>query len=84
MAGEIWLELDRLEGISFDELIKRLENRDRPKDLLLMAFGWLVYQGHVKYVPVKNGGRLFLVSPTVKEGFKNEKSDQNNFVISNA
>ncbi len=83
-AGDIWNMLDRDEGIFTEELFARLESSERPKDLLLMALGWLIYQKHVKWVPTKNGGRLFLVSPSEKEGCSDEKSDQNSFAVNNA
>lgn len=83
-AGEIWIELDKSEGINLEDLLKRLENPARPKDLLLMAFGWLVYQKHIKWVPGINGGQLFFISPKTKEGLKSEKSDQNRFAVNNA
>lgn len=82
MAGEIWLLLDKFEGIAHHELLKRLETKD--KDLVLMALGWLVYEKHVRWVGSGDDGRLFLVIPKEKEGFKNEKSDQNHFAINNA
>ena len=83
-AGEIWLLLDKHEGISLNELFRRLEKPERSKDLLLMAFGWLIYEKHVKWVQDEDGGRLFLVNSKVKEGVGNEKSDQNNFAVNNA
>lgn len=83
-AGDIWLVLDVNEGIFENELFERLESQERPRDVLLMALGWLIYGKHVKWVPGKSGGRLFLVSSTVKEGFKNEKSNQNSFAVNNA
>ncbi len=84
MAGEIWLELDRSEGISLENMLGRLEGPERSKDFLLMALGWLIYEGHVKCVAAQGGGQLFLVSSKVKEGLKNEKSDQNRFIAFSA
>ena len=83
-AGEIWLELDKEEVAYKDELLKRMENQEMSQDLLLMALGWLVYQKHVKWVPDKKGGRLFLVTQNRKEGFSDEKSNQNRFAVNNA
>jgi hypothetical protein len=80
-AGDIWLALDVNEGISRNELFERLKSPERPREMLLMALGWLIYQKHVKCVPGKNGGQLFLVGSTVKEGLSHEKSDQNSFAV---
>ena len=82
MAGEIWLLLDKFEGVTLSNLFKRLETSD--KDFILMALGWLVYEKHVKWIKDEDGGRLFLVVPKEKEGLKNEESDQNRFVVNNA
>ena len=84
-AGDIWLEIDKYDGISREILFKRLESKQRSRDLLLMALGWLVYQKHVKWVPGEKDGRLFLVNPErEKEDPKNEQSNQNRFASSGA
>jgi len=83
-AGDIWLVLDENEGIFRDELFERLESQEKPRDVLLMALGWLIYRQHVKWTPGQSGGHLFLVGSTVREGFDHEKSDQNNFAVNNA
>ena len=83
-AGDIWHVLDANEGISRNELFDRLESQESSRDVLLMALGWLIYQKHVKCLPGKMGGRLFLVGSTVEEGRSDEKSDQNDFAVNNA
>jgi hypothetical protein len=83
-AGDIWHVLDANEGISRDKLFERLESLERSREMLLMALGWLIYQKHVKWVPGKKGGQLFLVGSTVKEGLSHEKSDQNSFAVNSA
>lgn len=83
-AGDIWLVIDVNDGISKNELFERLESQERPREVLLMALGWLIYGKHVKWVPGKSGGQLFLVGSTVKEGLSHEKSDQNSFVVNNS
>jgi len=83
-AGDIWAALDRDEGIFSEKLFELLESRERSRDLLLMALGWLIYQKHVKWVPEKNGGRLFLVGSHVEGGHSHEKSDQNSFAVNSA
>lgn len=84
VAGDIWAALDRDEGSFSENLLELLESRERSRDLLLMALGWLVYEKHVKWVPEKNGGRLFLVGSSGEEGHSREKSDQNDFAVNNA
>ncbi len=80
-AGDIWLVLDENEGIFRDELFERLESQEKPRDVLLMALGWLIYRQHVKWTPGKSGGQLFLVGSNVREGLDHEKSDQNSFAV---
>lgn len=80
MAGEIWLELDKLEGMTVDDLCQRLEYKKRPKDLFLMALGWLVYQKHIQWISGEQGGRLFFV----KEELRNEESIKNDLTFSRA
>lgn len=83
-AGDIWNTMDREEGILMEKLFEQLESADRPRDLLLMALGWLIYQKHVKWVRDKNGSRLYLVSSAAKEGIEYEKSDQDSFAFNSA
>jgi len=83
-AGDIWSVLDANDGISQSELFDRLKSPERPREMLLMALGWLIYQKHVKWVPGKKGGQLFLVGSTGEEGLSHEKSDQNSFIVNNA
>ncbi len=77
-AGEIWIEIDQFDGILQEILVKRLESKVRTRDLLLMALGWLIYEGHVRWMPGEQGGRLFL-NRKMKEEIKDEASDQNRF-----
>lgn len=83
-AGDIWAALDREEGIFSENLLELLESRERSRDLLLMALGWLIYQKYVKWVPENHGGRLFLVGLQAEEGHGHEKSDQNSFAVNSA
>lgn len=84
-AGDIWLEIDKSDGIHKEILFSRMTSAKKNHDLLLMALGWLVYQKHVRWVPGEKGGRLFLVdSEKEKEDSKNEQSNQNRFASSSA
>lgn len=83
-AGDIWHVLDANEGISRDELFERLKSPERPREMLLMALGWLIYQKHVRWVQGTKGGQLFLVGSTGEEELDHEKSDQNSFIVNNA
>lgn len=74
-AGEIWLEIDQFDGILQEILVKRMETKARSRDLLLMALGWLIYEGHLRWAPGEQGGRLFL-NHKRKEEQASEKIDQ--------
>jgi hypothetical protein len=83
-AGEIWLEIDRENGVFAEILLSRMGDKRRSRDLLLMALGWLVYEGHVRWTPVERGGRLFLTERKRKEDLSYEESDQNHFAVNGA
>jgi hypothetical protein len=84
-AGDIWLEIDKSDGIYKEVLFTRMTSAEKSHELLLMALGWLVYQKHVRWVPGEKGGRLFLINPDKeKEDSKHEKSNQNRFASSSA
>lgn len=82
-AGDIWLEIDKWDGIHKEILFTKMTSAKKSHELLLMALGWLVYQRHVKWIPGEKGGRLYLVNPE-KEESKNEQSNQNRFASNSA
>ena len=43
-AGDIWHQLDRIDRLTFDELIQKT---GKSRELLLMGLGWLAREGHV-------------------------------------
>ena len=61
-GGEIWPHLEKFKNISFVQLVESLEKPERPKDLLLMSLGWLIYEGHVRWTAGKYGGMLSLAT----------------------
>ena len=44
VAGDIWHQLDRVDRMTLDELVR---NTGKSRDLVLMGLGWLAREGHV-------------------------------------
>ena len=81
-AGDLWLAIDQWDGVFQEVVFNRLKEKSHARDVLLMALGWLVYEGHVKWVPGERGGRLFIRSRRKEAGY--EESDQNSFAAHSA